>query len=397
MRLVLKGLLFGVWLLLCQAAMGQSRIICRYVPGTNLDEIARSYHIQYLDRTPQAPFVLYACVPNRRYQCMEELRKDPGIVWAEEDGKVSIPEAVGQKGGTLPVIGGRTTLYQRNAGMLQQVGWSSTLAFSSGRTVSIAILDTGVSPNQPDLWSKVVASANYVETGPAYDVPLSEDTNANGLPDEAVGHGTMVAGVADQIAPEVDLVIARVADSDGFATAWSLTKGLAFAVNSGSEVANISLGTLTHIQALDKAIDWCAERNLLVVAAIGNDGTNKAAYPAKISKVICVGGLMPDNTKAPFSNWDKTCDASAPATGIYSQTWTGQIGLWSGTSFAAPMVSASIADCLRRSGPVNWSSWQGYLRSSGVTLDLLNPEFKDRLGTGLNIVGLNAAAADGGR
>ena len=391
MKLFVKGIALIGGLMLSQLVFAQSRVICRYVIGADLQAIANKYGITFLDRTPHAPFVLYLCNAKYLQQYMHELDRDPGIVWAAQDGKVSIPEAVGQKGGSIPVIGGRTTLYQKNASMLQQIGWNSALAFSDGRPVTMSILDTGLSPNQPALWSKVVASANFVEDAPAYDMPMNEDTNANGVVDEAVGHGTMVAGVADQVAPNVSFAIARVADSDGFATAWSIIKGLTFSVVNHAEVANISLGTPDHIQALEKAMEWCSEKNLTVVAAIGNDGTNKAAYPAKISQVICVGGLLPDNTKASFSNWDHTCDSSAPATGIYSQSWNGYLGLWSGTSFAAPMVSASIADCLRRTGIIASKSWINYLSASGTNIDSLNMRFRGQLGTELNASALNAA------
>lgn len=382
-----------VCLLLCvlsQCVFGQSRVICRYVPGADLAGIAEEYGITYLDHTPGAPFVLYLCDTKHLHQYLEKLDRDPGIVWAEQDGKVSVPEAVGQKGGSIPVIGDRTTLYARNGQMLQQIGWNSALAFSSGRSVTLAILDTGLSPHQTGLWSKVISSANFVETGQPFDVPLGEDTNGNGFADEAVGHGTMVAGVADQIAPKVNFAVARVADSDGFATAWSIIEGLTFAVNSGAEVANISLGTPDHIKALESAMQWCTEKNLTVVAAIGNSGANKAAYPGKIEQVICVAGLNPNGTKAPFSNWDHSCDASAPATGIFSQDWTGKLGLWSGTSFAAPMVSAAIADCLRRTGTVLPKLWTNYLSESGLNINSLNPHYRGQLGTELNVSGLDS-------
>jgi len=391
MRLRFRLIALVILVLAFQLVFGQARVICRYVPGADLRGISVKYGITYLDHTQGAPFVLYLCNAKYLQEYLQQLDRDPAIVWAAEDGKVSIPEAVGQKGGSIPVIGDRTVLYQRNSAMLQQIGWNSSLAFSTGRPVTLAILDTGLSPNQPALWSKVVASANFVEQSQPYDVPMNEDTNGNGVADEAVGHGTMVAGVVDQVAPSVNLAVARVADSDGFATAWSIIKGLTFSVNSGAEVANISLGTPTHIKALEYAMQWCGEQNLTVVAAIGNDGTNKAAYPAKIDQVICVGGLMPDSTKAPFSNWDHTCDASAPATGIYSQDWTGDLGLWSGTSFAAPMVSAAIADCLRRTSFVASKSWVDYLSASGRNIDPLNARYRGQLGSELNIVQLNSA------
>src|SRR2546421_9456147 len=124
MRLRLKGLVVFALLIATQVVFGQARVICRYAPGADLDAIAVEYGIQYLDRTSGAPFVLYRCEAKYLQQYKQALGRDPYIVWAEEDGKVSIPEAVGQKGGSIPVIGDRTALYRRNAAMLQQIGWN---------------------------------------------------------------------------------------------------------------------------------------------------------------------------------------------------------------------------------------------------------------------------------
>ena len=201
----------------------------------------------------------------------------------------------------------------------------------------------------------------------------------------------MVAGIVDQIAPKVRLVIAKVADSDGNATAWSLIQGLAFAVTHGAEIANVSLGSPNQIAALTDVMDWCESNHLLVVAAIGNSNLREAFYPARISKVVCVAGLNPDDTKADFSNWEGSVRSSAPATGIVSQWWDGEMGVWDGTSFAAPMVAASLADCLRRkSGPVVLNTLRDAVKSSGGDLDALNPDYRGELGTLLDFQNLNA-------
>src|SRR5262245_55413493 len=105
--LLMKGYLRGVIvfgaLVAAQLVFAQARVICRYVPGADLYAIATKYDITFLDRAPSAPFVLYRCEAKYVEQYKKLLGRDPDIVWAEEDGKVSIPEAVGQKGGSLPV------------------------------------------------------------------------------------------------------------------------------------------------------------------------------------------------------------------------------------------------------------------------------------------------------
>jgi thermitase len=206
----------------------------------------------------------------------------------------------------------------------------------------------------------------------------------------------MVAGIVDQIAPKTKLLIAKVADSDGNATSWSITEGLAFAVTHGAEVANVSLGSPTQISALSDVMDWCEASHLLVVSPIGNSNLRQAFFPARISKVVCVAGLNPDNTKAAFSNWEGSTRSSAPATGIVSQWWNGQMGVWSGTSFASPMVAAALADCLRRtSSSVSLNTMRDAIEDSGKDIDAVNNSYRGELGTLLDHRRLNSVLTTG--
>ncbi len=373
-------LVFGV--LAAGFASAQTSIICRVTPGTNPAQIATKYGLTLQDSTSGAPFALYAATDERT---LGNLKHDPSIVWLEDDCDVVSPEDESKgkptKGGGLPAVGSRSTLQTINKNLLRQINWNKTLSLSSGRTVKLAILDTGLAPKQTTLWAKVDASMNAVEPDqPAYDIPQGTDSNGNGIVDEAVGHGTMIAGIVDQVAPQVHLVVARVADSDGSATGWRVIKGLAFAVTSGAEVANVSLGTLLEVPALSDVIDWCTENNLLVVAPIGNNGQSAACYPAKFGDVICVGGLDAVNRKAWFSNWHTSCAISAPAIGFASQFWDGSLAVWSGTSFASPVVAAAVADGLRHGNPTNVSNLKDAVIANRTSILRLPPRYLGRLG-----------------
>ena len=206
-----------------------------------------------------------------------------------------------------------------------------------------------------------------------------------------MGHGTMVAGIADAVAPNVRLVVAKVADSDGRATAWTIVQGLVFAATQGAEVANLSLGSPAAVAAFNNVAEWCAGRGLLVVAAIGNGGAEGAWYPSRSSKALCVAGVDAVGTKASFSSWDGTADAAAPAVGIVSQYFDGGLAAWSGTSFAAPFVAAGLADCLRRTTVQSPIGLIKLVTASGRNIDGLNSKtFRSKLGTLLDIAALNA-------
>ncbi|MBV6459539.1 MAG: hypothetical protein HONBIEJF_02687 [Fimbriimonadaceae bacterium] len=370
------------------------RFICRLKDGADVFRIARTYRLSLVDRTQNAPFALFQPkFTGDHHPVQEQMRLDPEILWVEDDAVIDTPEGQAAKGGTIAAVGGIDGLYEMNDGFLNQINWSEALANAAGRNVTVAVLDTGLSPHQVELWTRVVVSANFVEKGSqAYDLPYGTDSNANGFLDEGAGHGTMVAGLLSILAPRVDLAIARIADSDGHSSAWLVVKGLAFAVNSGAEVANISLGSIPQIVALSDTMNWCEEKNLLVVAPVGNDDADRARYPARIGKVVAIAGLLPDDTKAPFSNWDGSTDSCAPATGLVGPWWDDEYyAIWSGTSFASPMAAAGIANALRRTTPKDAGDLEDALRTSGQNINHLNLPYADQLGTKLDFVNLDLA------
>ena len=389
---LIRSVIVAVLAALATVSQAQTRFICQLTSGDQAAAVGARFRMRVVDSTPGAPFALLVCDNDVDVPAMLILMSlDPRVVWAEEDKLIVMPEhSSGSKGGTIAAIWDRMLWYELNSGMLAQIGWSEERATGPGREVRVAVLDTGLSPRQPFLWDKVVASVNVVDPlQPAYDVPGWLDSNHNEILDEGLGHGTMVAGLVDQTAPLTKLIIAKVADSDGVSNAWWLIKGLAFSVVNGAEVVNISLGSLERIPALTDVMDWVETRNVLVVAAAGNNNLPFALAPATISKVIAVAGLNPDDTRAVFSNWESGIRSSAPATGIKSTDWDGGLSVWSGTSFASPMVAGSVADALRRIPPQPLNTLRNAVKDSGDDLDALNPRYQGKLGTALNFTTLS--------
>lgn len=385
------------------SASAQVNLVCRLARPASAAQLAQKYRLRLLDRIPGAPFVLYSARDEASAKVAQaRMRLDSRVAWVEDDARFETPEGQAamrggpHKGSTLPAVGGRSVLYEANRDLLGQINWQSDLAASTGRAVRVAVLDTGLSPEQHYLWNRVRYALNLVEPGqPPYDVERQQDTNGDGTADQATGHGTMVVGLIDQIAPQVDLSVIRVCDSDGVSTAWRLIKGLSMAVVTRCEVANVSLGSLNQIPALSDVAEWCDEHGLLVVAAIGNNDQDAACYPARFNSSIAVGGLLPDDTKAPFSNYNRRCFFSAPATGIISQWYDGQIGEWSGTSFATPLVAAGIADSLRRTSRLAPSTIRTRIEGAGSSLDSINADYKGKLGVLLNLAKLDEALRGG--
>ena len=241
---------------------------------------------------------------------------------------------------------------------------------ADGTPVRIAVVDTGIKADHPDLNANVASAegTNCVTPG----APPNDDH----------GHGTHVAGIAAAgfngqgvvgVATDARLVPIKVLDSTGYGTDAQVICGLDHAASlPGPVVVNLSLGegnrpgeTTCESSALHQAICDLTSQGVTVVAAAGNDGTDAAAFvPASYDEVIAVSALADfdgqrsfagcqsnfleygyqcDDYLADFSDYGAVVDVAAPGVWINS-TWND--GGWrtaSGTSMAAPHVAGVAA------------------------------------------------------
>ena len=206
--------------------------------------------------------------------------------------------------------------------------WGATL----GKDVRVAVLDSGVKYDHPDLTGRIVY----------------RDSN-----DDRYGHGTHVAGIIGAninngiggagIAPEVQIISIQVIDDNGQANYGDIVEGIYTAIDEGADVINLSLVGTGYSWVLEKAVKAALEANICVVAAMGNASMNQICYPAALDGVIGVVASDTDNTRAVYSNYGPWADIAAPGTKIYSTTNDGSFSLMDGTSMAAPVVSGVVA------------------------------------------------------
>ncbi|WP_422737299.1 type VII secretion-associated serine protease mycosin [Micromonospora sp. WMMD729] len=216
---------------------------------------------------------------------------------------------------------------------------------STGRGVTVAVVDSGVDGNHPDLAGQVLPGLDLV--GPA-----------GGAGPDPVGHGTTVAGLIagrndDKrgvvgLAPDARILPVRVLDErNKYDDALIVAKGVRWAVDHGARVINLSLGGSGDSPALAAALDYAFARDVVVVACTGNLATSpdtKVWYPAREPGVIAVSGLerSSDNLWSGAITGRATV-LTAPATGLVGARPAD--GYWrvQGTSFAAPLVAATAA------------------------------------------------------
>lgn len=216
--------------------------------------------------------------------------------------------------------------------------------FSDGRRSTVAVVDTGVDLQNPQLKGMRLGEGhNFVTTD---SVPASRDCD---------GHGTFVAGIiAAQpvqgtpflgVAPLARIMPVRFTEGIEKASVTVLAKAIRWAVDNGANVINVSSVTHGDNDTLRAAVEYALARDVVIVAAAGNDGEqgNAISYPAAYPGVIAVGATDQKGELAGFSTSSFQISVAAPGASVVSTAPISGHATESGTSFAAPFVSGVAA------------------------------------------------------
>ena len=203
-----------------------------------------------------------------------------------------------------------------------------------GRGVTIAVLDGGALPD-PTLGARL----RYLDIGLGY-----AGTGASGL------HGTAVSALAagsaadaPGVAPAASLLSIRVIDTDDKSDVFTVTQAIVAAVDAGAQLINLSLGGYSTSEALNRAITYATDRNVVIVAAAGNDGAGRLTWPAADPRVVSVGATDATGRQASFSNSGEQLRLTAPGIGLQTAALANERALFSGTSASAPVVTGALA------------------------------------------------------
>ncbi|MBS8264150.1 peptidase S8 [Mesobacillus boroniphilus] len=246
------------------------------------------------------------------------------------------------------VNGPNDLLYQENYQWnLPVIGTEQGWRVSRGNEeIEIAIVDTGVDLDHPDLRNRLVSGYNVI------------DEKAE--PDDDNGHGTHVAGI---IASETNnnegvagmtwfskIMPIKAMGAKGYGTTFDIAKGIVWAVDHGADVINMSLGNYQPSKVLEEAVRYAYERDVVMVSAAGNDGSDQPTYPSAYPEVLSVSAVDYNGNRASFSNYGDYIDISAPGVYIPSTYFNEQYAALSGTSMAAPHV-AGLAALIKSANP----------------------------------------------
>lgn len=297
--------------------------------------------------------------------------------------------------------------------------WDYTIG---SKDVIVGIIDNGFDSFHPDLRDNVwkntneipnngidddnngyiddVLGWNFTATDRDGDGIFSTEElqgNNNPLPDVSkltdleraqgiMNHGTLVAGIIGAVGNNgiagaglnwrVQLMNLKVVDNSGSGPAYPLARAIRYAVDNGAQILNISLVSSVYRQEVIDALLYAYEHNVVVIAAVGNNGIfldNKPVYPACADQesdfqfVLGVSAINEQHYLAPFSNGGASCvDVTAPGVNIGSTVrYAPEYGLtdlyesgYEGTSFAAPFVAGTAA--LIKSVQPHWQASRVY-------------------------------------
>ncbi len=241
----------------------------------------------------------------------------------------------------------------------------------TGAGIKVAILDTGIDLDHPDLKNNIKGNVNIISSRRSGNDDNGHGTHVAGTV-AGVNNGIGVVGVGS----EIGLYAVKVLDKTGNGWLSNLIAGLDWCINNSMQVINMSIGASSENQSFHDAIIRTYQAGIIQVAAAGNNGgsTGTIDYPGRYAETIAVSALG-QNTDgslyfAGFSSYGTEVDVAAPGVGVKSTYHDGYYRILSGTSMATPHVSGIAALVLAAKGPMHPDTMKAHLRNTAESLGL---------------------------
>lgn len=308
---------------------------------------------------------------------------------------------------------------------------------SGSPDIIIAVIDSGIAIDHPDLedniWTnKKEIPANgkdddrngFIDDVQGWDfsnnVPDPSPKFSGAWSEAGVTHGTIVAGIIaargnnDQgvagVTWQAQIMALKALNDQGGGKISDVTRAIDYAINNGADIINLSFVSFSYSESLQEAIRRAHNAGLIIVAAAGNDQVSGEGYNIDETPIYpaCYDGDQGENMvigvaatdaldqKARFSSYGHRCvDLTAPGISFFNATTPGSDlenanrlydGYWSGTSMAAPLVSASLALIEQANPELSRREVVNILFASTDNISRLNPDYPGQLGNGrLNV------------
>lgn len=213
-------------------------------------------------------------------------------------------------------------------------GWD---VVSENTNITIAIVDTGIDLEHPDLKGNLVAGVNLVSPS---DKPQDDHGHGTNVAGVIAAAGNNTAGVAG-VLWKARIMPVKAIEADGLGEEDKLGEGIRYAVDNGAKIVVLCVGLKRYSPYLQEVAQYAESRGVLLVSATGNEGA-AVQYPAAYPSVLAVGGVGSNNKVMLESNHGPEVDIVAPWR-VYTTALGGGYGENQGTSMAAPQAAGAAA------------------------------------------------------
>lgn len=311
---------------LASAASGE-RLIVKFKASTDestSDRLLAKHKVKKLEKHSKLGFhKVTLAVGENLNDKLQQLRNDPFVDYAEPDYRMTAAYVPND-----PSYGSQWHLPKMNL----PAAWDKTRGSSS---VTIAIVDSGVDADHPDLTAKLVAGYNTINNTNQWNDDNGHGTHVAGIAAGSTDNGIGTAGVCIQC--NIMPIKALGANGSGFTS--DIAEGITWAADNGAKVINLSLGSPSNSTTMQTAINYAYNKGAVVIAAAGNENTSTPSYPAANNNVVAVAATNSSDQRASFSNFGAHIDVAAPGVSILAATFDGSYGYKQGTSMASPNVA----------------------------------------------------------
>jgi len=332
-----------------QGTQGQSdphQVVVSLAPEANLEQVANDFDAQIVRRGPLNFATLEVSERSNLQEVIEALKGTPGIISVEENYSRTIQSLSDTTQPKDPLFPKQWSLI--NGGVPE--AWDKG---ATGQGITIAIVDTGVALEHPDLKGNLVSGYNSI-TG----------SEAEGATQDNNGHGTQVAGIAAAerndvgivgVAYQAKIMPIKAMGSKGVGYDDAIADGIIWAADHGAQIINLSLGSENGSVVSDilrQAVTYAHDKGCLLIAASGNyDSESQAnpgvSYPASDPRVLAITATDKAGKVTSYSATGSEVDLAAPGDSIPTAGWSRVEGSGytyaSGTSLAVPFVSGEAA------------------------------------------------------